>query len=207
MTIKFVGICGAPTSGKTTLADFLVKRYGAVLIDDGRCLREGGMAIHGMTQEDCYTQEGKARTRAVCGKTFTNRQLLGDLGNLLEGFYGEQFMPERGIAEARARADFGRVPFFVFASVRKTQGLTYRNEGGLMIEVVRPDTQIVNNFDRYDPSYVTHTLINGELTGSSTAGPRSFPEIEPISQEAFLAKAAELFDNLVQHGVLAGLPA
>lgn len=158
----YIALCGAPKAGKTTAAGIMCRRYGAELVDDGRVLREAAMTLHGLTGNDVYTQEGKARTKIVGGKPFTHRQLLGDLGNLLEGFYGEQFIPERAlhpfVSTTRPAAE--GPPFHVFASVRKTQGLSYKAAGGFVIEVLREGCEAVNDFDRYDRDLVDHTLIN-----------------------------------------------
>jgi hypothetical protein len=165
---RLVALCGYPKAGKTTLAEFLVERYGAALVDDGAVLREAAMALYGVARAEVYTQEGKARSLEVCGKSFTHRQLCGDLGNLLEGFYGEQFMPEqtlRRLQRDTRRGFVAQVPFFVFPSVRKTQGITYRKEGGIVIGVRRPGTSAENDFDRYDESLVDHWLDNDSTMG------------------------------------------
>jgi hypothetical protein len=162
---RYVALCGFPKAGKTTLAEFLVERYGAKLVDDGAVLREACMALYKLRREDVYTQEGKAKTMEVCGRPFTHRQLCGDLGNLLEGFYGEQVIPELTFRRLEQRGQ----PFFVFPSVRKTQGITYKKHGGVVIAITRPGTEAVNDFDRYDESLVDYWLKNdgsmGQLIG------------------------------------------
>ena len=154
---KFIALCGAPETGKTTVADYMAARYGGRVIDDGKVLREACRALYGLSHEDVYTQAGKARIKSVGGREFSHRQLLGDLGNLLEGFYGQQFMPERAI-ESIAPSDTAR--FFLFPSCRKTQGITYRAQGGVVIELIRPDHFPINDFDQYDRSLVSHVLSN-----------------------------------------------
>lgn len=152
---RFVALCGAPKSGKSTIAELLRDRYGAMIVDDGMPLRRAVMDLYGLSWEDVSTQEGKAREIEVCGKTYQVRHLLGDLGNMLEGFYSQQFMPERAIASITQTA-----PFYVFPSCRKTQGLTYRQHGGLVIEVYRPGYEPVNDFDHWDQSLCTHIAAN-----------------------------------------------
>lgn len=160
---SYIAICGAPESGKSTVAEHLARQHGGLVVDDGGCLRQACLALYGGFKDDFYTQAGKARTREVCGRSFSNRQLLGDLGNLLERYYGDQFMPERAIETARgflAVGSFQRTPFFVFPSCRKNQGLTYLRHGGVVVEVVRPGYVPVNDFDHYDLALVTHKLLN-----------------------------------------------
>ena len=160
---RLVGLCGFPKSGKTTVAELLALLYGAELVDDGKILRDACASLYRAPMTDFTTQEGKAASRKVCGISFTNRQLLGDLGNLLEGFYGQQFMPEQAIESI----DFSRnVPFFVFPSVRKTQGLSYvsSKHGGIVVEVRRTGCKAENDFDQYDTKYVNYTINNnGDL--------------------------------------------
>lgn len=159
---RYVALCGAPTCGKTTVAEFLQARYGAQPIDDGQVLRKAAVPLFAGTWEDFNTQRGKLRSTIICGKSYTNRQLLGQLGNLLEGHFGDQFMPERAIAEAKdvdAKV-WEPAAFFVFPSVRKNQGITYLANGGVVIEVTRPGCVPVNDFDHYDQSLVSYTISN-----------------------------------------------
>lgn len=174
----YVALCGFPQSGKTTLAEFLVKRYGAELVDDGQVLREAAQPLYGLTADDVYTQAGKAKTYELCGKTFTNRQLLGDLGALLEGFYGEQVIPELTFRRLESRKTKGRKPtFYVFPSVRKSQGVTYKTKGGVVVAVTREGTRAVNDFDRYE-----YNLVDYWLPNNSTI-------------EQFFDEAIDLFEN------------
>lgn len=156
---RYVGLCGAPQVGKTEIAQHLQRRFRACVVDDGQVLREAAVKLFGGCWADYNTQEGKARTRLVCGKEYTNRQLLGQLGNLLEGHFGDQFMPEAAIEMAGDTSV--TAPLFVFPSVRKNQGITYRAHGGVVIEVTRPGCVPVNDFDHYDKSLVSYTISNG----------------------------------------------
>jgi hypothetical protein len=158
----YVALCGAPQSGKTTLAEYLAERYGAVVVDDGAVLRDAARALYGLELEDVTTQAGKARIVRVCGKDYTVRQLLGELGNLLEARYGDQVIPELTLKRLHARGPHG-APFYVFPSVRKNQGLTYIDNGGVVIEVDRPGHVPVNDFDRYERDLIEDTVFN---TGS-----------------------------------------
>lgn len=154
---RYVALCGAPGAGKSTVAERLAYHFGGVIVDDGLPLRQAAMKLYGLSWEDVSTQEGKAREVMVCGEIFTVRQLLGDLGNMLEAFYGDQFMPERALALTKLRPD---APFYIFPSCRKNQGLTYRREGGFVVEVARPGHQPVNDFDHYDRSLVNMCIFN-----------------------------------------------
>lgn len=173
---RYIALCGAPRSGKSSVANYAAEHYGGVTVDDGMVLREAVRGLYGLDWEDVYTQEGKARSRVVCGKTFTHRQLLGDLGNLLEGFYGDQIMPELALSSISGSVT---PSFFLFPSCRKNQGLTYLKHGGVVIEVTRPGCEPVNDFDRYDSSLVTHRLHN---TGDLNA---LFAKVDNLFQNEF----------------------
>jgi len=89
------------------------------------------------------------------------RKVLGDLGQLLEGHYGESMMPWAAMREAQKFVDKSLGSRFVYPSCRKTQGKYYKEAGGIVIEVVRPHIEISPyEFDQYSPEYVDHTIQN-----------------------------------------------
>ena len=163
MIPKLVALCGWPQSGKTTLAEYLSDEYGAQVVDDGAILREACMALYGLDWGDLYTQEGKAKTIKVCDKVYTHRQLAGHLGNLLEQFYGEQFVPEQTLRRLlKHTPELDGAPFYVFPSVRRTQGITWRNAGGMVVAIERPGLKFSgNDFDAFDESLVDRWIVNG----------------------------------------------
>lgn len=157
-----VALCGWPKSGKSEIAKILHENLGAQVVDDGRVLRDACKALYGLSESDVSTQEGKAATRQVCGRNFQHRQLLGDLGNLLERYYGEQIIPELTLARLRQEDPYLlNAPLYVFPSVRKTQGITYKAAGGIVVEVRRPGCgDSGNDFDRWDASLVDMVIDN-----------------------------------------------
>ena len=161
--LTFIAICGAPNSGKSTVAEYIVQKYQAYIVDDGMPLREGVLSIYhplGIKASDVFTQEGKDRSVDILEKLTTPRELLGELGNHLERLHGEQFIPEIAISAALKHHKISGKNIFCFPSVRKTQGLTYSNHGAIIIEMVRNGCKIVNDFDFYDQQYVTDTIVN-----------------------------------------------
>lgn len=164
---RYIALCGFPQAGKSTMQNILEARFGVIPVDDGAPLRETCAAMFGVPMSDLTSQAGKAKLTRVCGKLYTNRQLLGLTGNAMEKMFGDQVMPEAAIARAeQMMPGIGSKPAsFSFGSVRKNQGLTYRERGGLVIEIVRPGTIVDNDFDRYDEDLVTHTLINEGTLG------------------------------------------
>jgi hypothetical protein len=168
MSVKppFVALVGAPHVGKTTMAEWLVERYGAKFEDDGRPLRRAIPELFealGVYPTNCYTQEGKDKIIDVNGTSYTVRQLLGDVGNMIEEKYGQDILPY--LAIKKIERSFGSNNLFhVFASCRKRQGEFYLKRGGIVVEIKRPDCESVNDFDRYEPRFVSHTIHNtGDL--------------------------------------------
>lgn len=141
-SIRHVAFTGAPGVGKDTAADYLARRYNAVRVDDGRHLREIAKLLFGLGEEEVSTHAGKARMTVVCGKTWENRKILGEIGNKLEELFGQHVIPECAV---RAFADPDRLN--VYSSVRKTQGDYYRAHGGIVIEIAREGYIATNGFD------------------------------------------------------------
>ena len=163
---RYVAICGAPGSGKSTVAKILTELYGAVSIDDGYILRKACAVLYSQPVNNFTTQEGKQLITNVCGQDYTNRELLGDLGTVLENFYGDQFMPEQALRQADCwtGVTMEKPPFFVFPSVRKNQGKSYLARGGMVLEIIRPGYEALKEFDKYDTSLVDFYLTNdGDL--------------------------------------------
>lgn len=147
--IKMIALCGWPKSGKSEVARILVERYGAAIVDDGEPLRKAAPHLfHGIDPEDCYTQEGKAKTITINDKTVTVRQALGYLGDVLEGFYGSHYLPDQALKK------IGTMPparYYVFPSVRKDQGHFYKRYGGEVWEIDRLGVKPSDNaFDKWD---------------------------------------------------------
>lgn len=164
--MKLIGLCGYPESGKSTVQEILYRLFGAEPQDDGLPLRGACMSLYGLSWEDVSTQEGKRRITTICGVEHENRALLGHLGNLLEGFYGDQVIPEMALRAALAEQalNFYQPPALSFGSVRKNQGLTYKKHGGIVVEIVRDGTAPRYDFDHYDRSLVDVTIINNFAT-------------------------------------------
>jgi hypothetical protein len=157
---RHVAICGYPKSGKTELATILCEEFGGVLIDDGAILRKAVPTLYGINPEDCYTHEGKNRSYRVLARTETVREMLGCLGDYLEGRYGENFIPTRAMAEARR--SFPNAPFYVYPSVRKTQAWAYRDAGGVALQIDRPGVGPSGNpFDEWNRDFIDLVIYNG----------------------------------------------
>lgn len=152
---RFIALCGNPTSGKSTAQEILSKDLNYLPIDDGHVLREFAVNKLGLSWDDVQTIDGKLRETEILGKTWQNRKLLGELGNVLEGMFGEHIMPFIATRNLYPNA------FYSFGSVRKTQGQFFRANGGVVIEIVNPLAPPSGNaFDEYDRSCISATVIN-----------------------------------------------
>ena len=162
--MKIIALNGWPKSGKTEVAEIIVRRYGGVIVDDALPLRRAVPHLfHGVDPSDCYTQEGKAKVIEVGGKPYTVRQLLGFVGDVMEERFGEFYLPEQAYLAAQQMMP---AAYYIFPSVRKTEGWYYRYRGGAVVEIQRPEAKDSGNaFDRWDHSARTHVISN---TGSLT---------------------------------------
>ena len=152
---KLIGICGAPTHGKSTVQKFLEDEYGLLPVDDGKDIRLLAMERHGLTWDDVSTQKGKLKEITVAGRVQTVREVLGNIGNEFErqdpnywiNLTLSQLMPHQ------TRVSFG--------SVRRRQGDSIKRAGGLIIEVRdprKPDSP--HEFDSFDRTLVDRLIIN-----------------------------------------------
>lgn len=187
---RFVALCGAPGAGKDTVADMLRARYGAQQVIDGYCLRTAAMALYDLTEEQVWTQTGKASRVTVCGQEFTVRQLLGDLGKMLEKKHGAQFIPEQAVNGLLTKPL--TEPFYVFSSVRMNQGLTYIKNNGIVVEITRPGCEPQHDFDYYDKSLVSYTIVNDDASSDWS--------------QALEHKVAAVFDPIFGEDTLAAEP-
>jgi hypothetical protein len=166
---RYIGLCGNPKAGKSLVQDILQERYGVKPVDDGAILREIAMTYLGAKKSDVYTQEGKASLAFWpngdphldhrTGKHMNWRQVLGELGSQLEALFGDFVMART--ACARLVDQHGS---FSFGSVRKNQGGYYKNNGGIILEIINPLAgPSGNDFDVYDQSLVDFAINNDAL--------------------------------------------
>lgn len=153
---KIVALCGHPRHGKSTVQVFL-QELGIRPLDDGRPIRLEGMKRFGLTWEQVSTQEGKLQIIEAFGRQMEVREALGLIGKENEDTDPGHWA-ERALELLREEGDGGPVSF---GSVRRTQGFSYRDRGGLVIEIRdprKPDSPY--DFDHYDPLAITHTVVN-----------------------------------------------
>lgn len=155
---RFIAFCGNPKSGKSTAQEILSKDRNYLPIDDGFVLREFAVNKLGLSWDDVQTQEGKKRTTSILGKDWEHRILLGEFGKVLEDLFGEHIMPFIATRNLYPNARYS------FGSVRKTQGHFFRQNGGIVIEIINPMAPPSGNaFDQYDTTAVDRTVINDGL--------------------------------------------
>lgn len=162
---RYIALCGYPKSGKSEIQKILTQEFGIIAVDDGRVLRDAARKLFGFTEQQVTTQEGKKEKVTICGKEYEVRKVLGEVGNLLEGYFGDQVIPEctvKALEEQWAEHPHNENLTFSFGSVRKNQGNTYHaNRKGVVVEIKRPGVEWSgNDFDLYDQSLVDCTFVN-----------------------------------------------
>lgn len=186
--VKHVALCGWPKCGKSTIAEMLVDEFGGAVIDDGLVLRQALPILTGIDPADPFSQEGKSRVYQIGNRQEEVRKGLGELGNWLEDRYGEEILALRAMemAPAIARAQNATANFFVYPSVRKSQGLAYKRAGGIVIQIDNPlAVPSENAFDRWDASCVDLTITNDP-------GSMGLDELRD-----YVARLPELLDALI----------
>lgn len=157
--VRFIGLCGVPRCGKSTVAEMLADEFSGVIIDDALILRQAVPILFGIDISEPFTQEGKAKEYFVCGRRMTVREMLGELGEFLESRYSPDLKTMRAVNYALKA--YPSAPFYILPSLRLDQGLFLKTLGGVVIEVVNPRVQPTGNgFDEYNKSFVDFQIIN-----------------------------------------------
>jgi hypothetical protein len=154
--IKYFALCGAPESGKSEVQKILHREFNILPVDDKRGLRDAAKVLYGLSEHDVSTQEGKKKLVTIGNKTKTVREILGELGEYLEENDPLHF-PRMARRMAESEYPQERVSF---GSVRMNQGLLFKDDQSLVIEVTRPGYTPMNGFDAYDPDLADVSLLN-----------------------------------------------
>ena len=155
---RLIALCGNPLSGKSTTAEALTLAHGYELVDDGLPLRKIAMDYLGLTPDQVFTQNGKLEEVELNGRTWSVREILGEIGNAFEEKFGGDIIP---IMSHNSMSPTKR---YVMGSVRRDQGLYWRKQGALVIEIVNPGAGPSNyEFDSYNKSAVDVTIMNDGL--------------------------------------------
>jgi hypothetical protein len=159
MLPRLIALCGNPGSGKTTAAEILRDEYGYEIADDGLPLRQIAMKYMGLTEHQVFTQEGKLEKVELNGRTWTVREILGEIGNAFEEKFGGDIIP------MMTHATLNPNKRYVMGSVRREQGFYWKREGALIIEVVNPAAPpSPYEFDRFNRAPVQTTIVNDFLS-------------------------------------------
>lgn len=164
---KLIALCGQPGSGKSTIQEILERRLNLKAFDDGYVIRHHCMELFGLSYDDVFTQNGKKRHTNIQGKSWENRKILGEYGAMLEHTFGRNTVPSWAVQAALRNWSVDQHNFqgYSFGSVRRGQGEVYRNKGGIVVEIVRPDIEHSENiWDNYDQQWVSHTFTNDAET-------------------------------------------
>lgn len=157
---RYIAICGYPKSGKSEVQNILYEQYGVIAVDDGMPLRKFAVDNLGLTWEQVTTQSGKAEYVEILGKRWQVREILGELGNRFESMFGKHVMPFMAVNTIRNQGGS-----FSFGSVRRDQGLFYKERGGIVIGVRNPLAQPSQyEFDAFDEKAVDFWIENDALS-------------------------------------------
>tara|TARA_Y100000815_G_scaffold275358_2_gene313057 strand:+ start:597 stop:1148 length:552 start_codon:yes stop_codon:yes gene_type:complete len=154
--IQYFALCGAPESGKSEVQKILHQEFNVRPVDDKRGLRDAAKVLYGLSEDDVSTQAGKKKLITIGSKTKTVREILGELGEYLEENDPLHF-PRMARRMAELNHPGERVSF---GSVRMNQGLLFKDEQSLVIEVKRPGFSPRNNFDLYEPDLADVSVLN-----------------------------------------------
>lgn len=155
---QIIGLCGNPTSGKTTAAEIINDVYGHEIADDGRPLRMIAINYFGLSHEQVFTQEGKLEKVMLNGREWTVREILGEIGNAFEEKFGGDIIP------IMSHNAMPKGTYATFGSVRREQGKYWRDRGALVLEIVNPGVgPSPYEFDRYNPQHAHCQILNDGL--------------------------------------------
>jgi hypothetical protein len=156
---RLIALCGYAGSGKSTAQSILQRFWGYEPVDDGFPLRNFAMQHLGLSKNDVYTQEGKAKFTEILGKNWQNREILGEFGNMLEAMFGKDIMCYM------ASQNLDPNKRYSFGSVRRDQGNFYKSLGGIVIGIKNPDVSSPKfEFDNFDPTTVDYWVKNDALS-------------------------------------------
>jgi len=144
MSPKLIGITGKAGAGKDTLADYLVDAYEAQKYNFALPLKQALNAMFGWTMPQWDDREWKERVIPWLGKS--PRQLAQTIGTE----WGRELVhPELWVLLAEQRYiahldSHSNAPPFVIPDVRfDNEAIMIRQNGGIVVEVVRPDVKAV----------------------------------------------------------------
>jgi len=152
---KIIALCGNPLSGKSTATELLSEAYGYEIVDDGLPLRQIAMKYFGLTEHQVFTQDGKLEKVELNGRTWTCREILGEIGNAFEEKFGDDIIP------MMSHNTMQPGKYYVLGSVRREQGHFWADKGAVVIEIENPEAGVSRfDFDRYSKAAVQHTVLN-----------------------------------------------
>jgi len=155
---RIIALCGKPRAGKSTAADLLKEIYGYEIVDDGLPLRQIAMSSLGLSETQVFTQAGKLQKVNLVGRTWSVREILGEIGNAFEEKFGGDIIP---FMSARLMSPSKR---YVLTSVRREQGNFWKEQGALVIEIDNPDVpESEFEFDQYSRAAIDRIILNDGL--------------------------------------------
>jgi hypothetical protein len=161
-----IGLCGYPQAGKSEVRDILVREHGFLHVDTKMALRHLAGYVASVEPGVLNTQEGKE----ALYYGVTGRKIMGEIGNCVEGLFGDDFMLRKTLKVYRDV--YGDVPMVVDA-LRKNQTKAFT---GLVYQVVsNRAAEPQGDYDRFYQGNTHGIIINdGSLEDLSASVKRVF---------------------------------
>lgn len=201
-----IGFTGKMMSGKDTCANYLtddiLKWKGPNYIINrfafADSLKDICMNYLGLSRHECYDQEGKEAFNEFWG--MTNREILQRVGTeaMRNGFHPDVWAK---ITELKIKKSINEGEFFIITDVRfPNEAETIIKNGGIIIEVIRPNTEsngIQNHASeqRLPMNLITYQVMNDK-------------DLDNLKNEMIIIKSAirqlEIKNNLSRTSIIAG---
>lgn len=190
-------LCGWPKSGKDEVARVIQKYTNGKHVDDAMPLRQAAPILFSFDPSYPFSQDGKSKKITTAdGRKHEVRQLMGDLGMMMEEKYGDQFIPRSAVLACEVYKVTENVENFIISSCRRNNGKTYKENNGLVIEVRRPGVGPSEyEFDKWEEDFVDCVIVNDgtieQLENAVNFWLERFETLGPVNISA--SEVAELY--------------
>jgi hypothetical protein len=167
--LRLIGLTGNAGSGKDTTADYLVNTKGWIKLAFAKPLKDICINYLGLTEDEAYTQEGKAKYNDFWG--MTNREILQKIGTdaFRNGFHKDTWTK---IMELQIVKLLNEGKNVVISDCRfDNEALLIEKLGGIVFKINRPnyDTFLLNKETSHiSEQGIKNSLIAGIIDNNDT---------------------------------------
>ena len=184
--ITGVGFTGKMMSGKDTCAEYLTNHilkwkghnYIVTRLAFADSLKDFCMRYLGLTKHQCYDQEGKQEYNEFWG--MTNREILQRVGTeaMRNGFHPDVWAK---ITELKIKKCVDEGKFFIVTDIRfPNEAEVVKKHGGIVVEVIRPNTESSGIINHASEQRLPIELINEQILNDS--------DLEQLNLKAYILK-------------------